>query len=75
MNAATLILLPAYPRGAQRPLLRDIGPGGQVLPVEVNVEGLQQSTHHVDDVHETAHAPWVHVREVVVSQEHSVNLG
>ena len=60
-----------YPVG---PLLRDVDPDGKLVPVELHHEGLQQAPHHVDHVHQSAHAPRVHVGEVVVGEEHSVHL-
>ena len=37
-------------------------------------ESFEQPSHDIDDVHEPAHAARVHVAEVVVRQEHLVQL-
>ena len=57
-----------------RPLFSYVCPASQVVPVEINIERLEQPSHYVDHVHQPSHAAWVHVREVVVCKEHLVHV-
>ena len=57
-----------------RPLFSYVCPASQVVPVEINPKGLEEPPHHVDDVHQSPHTPGVHIREVVVGEEHLVHL-
>ena len=58
-----------------RPLFGQVDPHSQMIPTEVNVEGFHQSTHHVNDVHQSSDAFDVNVAEVIVGQRNRRQVG
>ena len=57
-----------------RPLFCKVDPCGKIGPIEVNLKGLHQTTHDVNDVHEPSTALDINVTKVIIGSHDFRNV-